>query len=32
MVNPYGDGTAARRIVDVVVMDPPQRAKHFVDG
>lgn len=32
VVNPYGDGTAARRIVDVVVVDPPQRAKHFVDG
>ncbi|WP_082564171.1 UDP-N-acetylglucosamine 2-epimerase [Nocardioides sp. Root140] len=31
VVNPYGDGTAARRIVDVVVADPPARAKHFVD-
>ncbi|WP_051551245.1 UDP-N-acetylglucosamine 2-epimerase [Nocardioides sp. URHA0020] len=31
VVNPYGDGTAARRIVDVVLADPPQHAKHFVD-
>lgn len=31
VVNPYGDGTAARRIVDVVLADPPSRAKHFAD-
>ena len=31
-VSVYGDGTAARRIVDVVLADPPARAKRFVDG
>jgi len=31
-VNVYGDGTAARRIVDAVLADPPARSKRFVDG
>jgi UDP-N-acetylglucosamine 2-epimerase (non-hydrolysing) len=31
-VNVYGDGTAARRIVDVVLEEPPSRSKRFVDG
>lgn len=32
VVSAYGDGTAARRIVDVVLADPPLPSKHFVDG
>jgi len=31
-VSVYGDGTAARRIVDVVLTDPPARSKRFVDA
>lgn len=31
-VNVYGDGAAARRIVDVVLADVPSRSKRFVDG
>ncbi len=31
-VSVYGDGKAARRIVDVVLADPPARSKRFVDG
>jgi len=31
-VSVYGDGAAARRIVDVVLTDPPARSKRFVDG
>lgn len=32
VVSVYGDGTAARRIVDVVLADPPPPSKQFVDG
>jgi UDP-N-acetylglucosamine 2-epimerase (non-hydrolysing) len=31
-VNVYGDGTAARRIVDAVLAEAPSRSKRFVDG
>ena len=31
VVNPYGDGTAAQRIAEVVLADAPPRAKPFVD-
>ncbi len=31
-VSVYGDGAAARRIVDVVLTDPPARSKRFVDS
>lgn len=31
VVSAYGDGTAARRIVDVVLADPPLPSKQFVD-
>lgn len=32
VVSAYGDGTAARRIVDVVLAEPPPRSKRFVDS